>query len=363
LKAFASRIRTSAAILAALALVSLALASRAQAADQCTPFGNPPAKVDRGVIASSIAAHNPICFGGRVVSPWKDSAGSDRFGCIYEPEGHSRDNPLPLIVFLHGSVATADSIKLTGLLGAIDKADLGGKKPGFILLAPEGRYTSHYYPGLDANAMGWDNWYRQLTPSGDETIAGADYKENVDAAAVDHFIQEEIATGEVDATRIYLMGWSNGAAMALLYALNRQSIAAAAVYSAPDPFGAFTDPCPQSPVTRAPTSNAQLQIFNPHIPLMHVRNSCDIGGICPNGNTFAAQMRSLGVSLDDVILDPDGKQVTSCDDTCGVNPNADGDISASGTLRGVSHHLRWPAASNARMFDFLKRHQLSTATK
>ena len=76
----------------------------------------------------------------------------------------------------------------------------------------------------------------------------------------------------------------------------------------------FNDPCPQTPVPRAPTSNAQVQIFNPHIPLMHVRNSCDIGGICPNGNTFAPQMRSIGVSLDDVILDPEGKPVTACDD-------------------------------------------------
>ncbi len=187
--------------------------------------------------------------------------------------------------------------------------------------------------------MGWDNWYRQLSPSGDVTVGGTTYKENVDAATIDHFIQDETATGEVDPVRIYLTGWSNGAAMALLYALNRQSIAAAAVYSAPDPFGAFDDPCPQAPVTRAPTSNAQVQIFNPRIPLMHVRNGCDIGGICPNGNNFARQMRAIGVSLDDVILDPEGKPVTSCDDTCGTSPRAAGDVGAGGTFRGILHHM------------------------
>ncbi len=336
----------------ALLLVSVVFGGSASAADQCSPFGDPPAQVNHGVIASSFAAHNPICFGGRVLGPWKDSEGSDRYACIYEPEGHSRDNPLPLVVFIHGSVATADSIKLTGLVGEIGKADLGGKKPGFILLAPEGRYTAHYYPGLDSNAMGWDNWYRQLSPAGDVTVGGTTYKENVDAATIDHFIQEETATGEVEPSRIYLTGWSNGAAMALLYALNRQSIAAAAVYSAPDPFGAFNDPCPQTPVPRAPSSNSQLQIFNPHIPLMHVRNSCDIGGICPNGDVFASQMRSIGISLDDVILDPDGKPVSACDQSCGTSPMAAGEVGTSGTLRGVLHHVRWPSASNPRLFEF-----------
>ena len=176
-------------------------------------------------------------------------------------------------------------------------------------------------------------------------------------------VQDEIATGEVDPTRVYLTGWSNGAAMALLYALNRQSIAATEVYSAPDPFGAINDPCPQTPVPRAPTSNGQVQIFNPRIPLMHVRNSCDIGGICPNGNTFAAQMRSIGVSLDDVILDPDGKPVTSCDDSCGTSPMANGEVGVSGTWRGFVHHARWPSASNMQMFEFMKQHPLPPAGK
>jgi predicted esterase len=349
--------------LAALVCGGGALSGPAAAADLCAPFGNPPAQVNHGWVASSFAAHNPICFGGRVLGPWKDAEGSDRYACIYEPEQHSRDNPLPLLVFLHGSIATADSIKLTGLAAETGKADLGGKKPGFILLAPEGRYTAHYYPGVDSNAMGWDNWYRPLSPAGDVTLAATTYKENVDAAAIDHFIQDETATGEVDPARIYLSGWSNGAAMALLYGLNRQSVAAAAVYSAPDPFGAFNDPCPQTPVPRAPSSNAQVQIFNPHIPLMHVRNSCDIGGICPNGNNFALQMRSIGVSLDDVILDPDGKPVTSCDDTCGTSPMAAGDTSLSGTWRGVAHHLGWPKASNAQMFEFMKQHPLAPPGK
>ncbi len=116
---------------------------------------------------------------------------------------------------------------------------------------------------------------------------------------------------------------------------SRQSVAAAAVYSAPDPFGAFNDPCPQTPVPRAPTSNAQVQIFNPHVPLMHVRNSCDIGGICPNGNNFAQQMRSIGISLEDVILDPDGNRSPHVMPSCGTSPMATGDV---GSRRNRARH-------------------------
>ena len=352
-------------IFAAVALcASLIAAGYADAAEhQCTPFGNPPARSNQRFIPRSIAAHNPICFGGQVRGPWKDSEGNDRYACIYEPEARSRDNPLPLVVFLHGSLATADSIKLTGLTSTLATEDLGGKQHGFIVLAPEGRYTPHYYPRPDSNALGWDNWYRQLSPAGDVTVGGITYRENVDAAAIDHFIQQELATGEVDPARIYMTGWSNGAAMAILYALNRQSIAAAAVYSAPDPFGALTDPCPQMPTASPPTSKAQIQVFNPHVPVMHVRNACDIDGICPNGNALDAQMSTLGIKVDDVIIDSDGKQVPACDNSCGTNPNGGGDIATSRAALGFAHHIRWPTVVNPRIFDFMRNHPLSQPGK
>ena len=80
-------IRVGGTIAACAALfASIALAQAAFAADQCTPFGDPPAQLNRGFFASSFAAHNPICFGGKVLGPWKDSDGSDRYACIYEPE-------------------------------------------------------------------------------------------------------------------------------------------------------------------------------------------------------------------------------------------------------------------------------------
>jgi len=266
-----------------------------------------------------------------------------------------------MVVFLHPSETSAYSVILTGLVGLIDKAVLGDANPGFILLAPQGRYTAHGYPGFNSDELGWDNWYRQLSPAGTLAEGGAIYYENVDAASIDHFIGETLAMGKVDRRRIYLMGWSNGAAMALLYALNRPWVAAAAVYSAPDPFSALSDVCPQKPVALAPEDNGQARVFHALVPLMHVRNDCDIGGICPNGNRFAARVRALGGSIKDVIIDSSARRVASCDDSCGADEMGAGQIGTVAALRGMARHMQWPTEWNGRMLNFLREYPLSTA--
>jgi hypothetical protein len=154
------------------------------------------------------------------------------------------------------------------------------------------------------------------------------------------------------------MGWSNGAAMAVLYAMNRRGIAAVAAYSAPDPFAAFFDVCTQTPVAAPSSVAGQLRVFNPGVPVMHVRNDCDIGGMCPNGSRFAARVRAMGGSIDDVILDASGKRVTECDATCGNDAMADGQLADGAAVRGLMHHVRWPTASNYDMLRFLKLNPL-----
>jgi poly(3-hydroxybutyrate) depolymerase len=341
-----------------LAVLSSA-STRAAAADtQCGPFGDAPAQIQTGFVANLIAKHSPACFRGQILGPWLDSDGTARYACIYDYASVKTDAPVPLLVFLHGSLANADSVMATELIAKSKTTDLRGKQPGFILLAPEGRETTHYYAVPDNKGLGWDNWYRQLNPSGDVSVGGVKYKENVDAATIDHFIGEVTASRKVDRDRIYITGWSNGAAMALLYALNRPGIAAAAVYSAPDPFSAFDDPCPQTPVAGVPASNSQLQVFNPKVPIMHVQNDCDLGGICPNGLEFATQVHALGNYVDQVLLAPDWKRVQQCDASCGTNPNGGGEIPASGSFRGFKHHVVWPRAWTDRMLEFMKNHPL-----
>jgi len=347
---------------ASIALITALLASFdvfAFAATRCNPFGDPPAQVDRGWYASFVTARSSVCPGGTRLGPWTDTNGDARYACLYEGAYADERQPLPMLIFLHPSETSAYSVLLTGLVGLTGKAALGGGNPGFILLAPQGRYTTHRYPGYDSNALGWDNWYRQLSTAGAVAAGDATYDENADAASIDHFVGQMIAGGKVDRHRIYVMGWSNGAAMALLYALNRPWVAAAAVYSAPDPFSALFDACTQTPVAVAAVGDGQALVINPRVPLMHVHNNCEIGGICPNGIRFASRVRALGGGVEDVIVDSSGMRVSLCDDSCGTDEMANGQIGTVASFRGLARHMRWPTQWNDRMLTFLRDHPLA----
>src|SRR5215468_11465091 len=104
----------------------------------CNAFGNAPrAQVPNVTITS--------CAGGVTVGPWLDGDGTPRAACLYEPASASPARPLPLVVYLHPSLFTADTIPFaTNLLELRDTADLSGDpaRPGFILLAPQGRATT-----------------------------------------------------------------------------------------------------------------------------------------------------------------------------------------------------------------------------
>lgn len=188
------------------------------------------------------------------------------------------------------------------------------------------------------------------------------YRENVDAATLDHFIAEEVAADKADPNRIYLTGWSNGAAMALLYALNRPRVAAVAVYSAPNPFGAFDDPCPQKPVTGPPKDNAEVRIFNPGVPALHIHSNCDIAGLCPNSEQLNGELAAIGVSVEDSIVGMFGGQVFSCMNACGQSPNGDANpvTNALGWSLGAANHSRWPLSWTGRMLDFFRVNSLKS---
>jgi hypothetical protein len=345
-----------------LAVIALSLACGGASADSaapaaCGPFGDPSAAVISEVV--------PNCGAGQLLGPWQDADRIDRYACLYEPKSIGTNSKLPMLVYLHPSLFSAGWITVTNILELQNSVSLSGdpKNVGYIVLAPEGRKTTHYYPFPDDKGIGWDNWYRQLNPAGEVKIGNTTWRENTDAATIDHFIAAEVATGKVDTDRIYLTGWSNGAAMGALYAVNRPNIAAASVYSAPNPFGSSNDPCPQRPVAGPPTSDKEIQIFNPAARIMHVHNSCDIGGICPNGEQLASQLTAAGVFADDLILDNHRRRVYSCTDACGTDPNAGTKSTATilGSLIGLGNHTRWPKEWMTTMLDFFRNHPLKPA--
>ena len=328
----------------------------ARAADTCTPFGDAP----RAIVSDP----TPLtCLRGAPMDGWTDADGTPRRACLYEPPGASADRPLPLIIYLHPSLFTADTLAAaTNVLDFQTTADLTGDpdRPGFIVVAPEGRATEHFYPTPDDRGTGWDNWYRQLEKRGrDVVVDDVTYPQNVDAATIDHYVDAVIATGHVDRRRIYVTGWSNGAAMAVLYAANRKRIAAAAVYTAPDPFEAFDDPCPQLPVARRARSVAEIRVSNKRVPTYHVHNACDIAGICPNGELLRAQLAPLRTPFTDVVIDGAQSQVSGCDPGCGTNP--DGDMNPldnpRGYTEGSQNHTRWPTDWTADMLAFFAQHR------
>jgi hypothetical protein len=337
---------------AVLTIASIFYFALSALAAQCTTYGDPPATLIANIV--------PLCTGGTRLGPWNDSDGTPRYACLYEPEAAFASAPLAMLVFLHPSLVTADSLEeSTNLLDYINSYDLSGNpsRPGFIVLAPEGRDTTHYYPTADAVGPGWDNWYRQFNP------AVTSPPENVDAATIDHFIAAMIATGVVDQKRIFLSGWSNGAAMAYEYGLNRDDIASIAVYSAPDPYAFTVDPCQQTPVVKKPTTIAQIEIPAPQVAMYQLHNLCDLAGICPNTERLESRLRGIGVVAGDQIigslsdpLDPlDQDAASVCDSLCGSNPDGD-----SNNALGGQNHTRWPTDWTTTMLAFLQSHRQSS---
>ncbi len=339
-----------------LSCVAAAVAIPGTASADCSPFGDAPRPITTDVTQLT-------CNGGTMMPTWSDPDGTPRRACLYEPASASPSAPLPLVVYIHPSLFTADTISVvTNILSFQNTADLNGDptRPGFIVVAPEGRATQHFYPSPDDQGTGWDNWYRQLDRRGGSvTVNGVTYGQNVDAATIDHFIDEEVATGKVDTRRIYVTGWSNGSAMGFLYALNRRRIAAAAVYTGPNPFEAFNDPCPQQPVSRKAQSNSEIRVSNRRVPIYHVHNACDIAGICPNGEFLISQLQRIRARFTDVIIDGNQNQVLMCDPGCGTNPDADLSPldNPRGFTEGSQNHTRWPTMWTQSMLDFFRQHR------
>jgi predicted esterase len=302
-------------------------------------YGNPPRPHTTSVdgLAQSLYPVGVACAlrGGEVLR-WTDPEGRPRLACAQVPRGASTTSKRPMVVFLGGSLFRTDYQGIINGLELLSKtADLTGDpaRPGFIYVSVEGRDIAHFYAFPNDEGLGWDNWYRNFNRN--------DPALNLDAAAIDHFIATFTDRGIVDPKRVYMMGHSNGGAMAILYGMNTRGIAATAVYSPVDPFEDPGDPCPQTP----------FGINNR--PIMTIHNRCD-AGLCPTGAIAFRQSLHAAMPrlpLTSIIISAGQAPVADCAASCASGQGGD-------LIPGYLFHLRWPLTWNDDYLTFLREHPL-----
>jgi poly(3-hydroxybutyrate) depolymerase len=270
-------------------------------------------------------------------------SGEARAACVYVPPTASASSLVPLVVFLHGSFGSASSVYGSTELRAKAVSSVLGGDPGvrgFILASPQGR-NLHWPEGRHFDGSHEDVYRVDL----------ASPSSNADVRSLDLLIDDLVGEGRVDPKRIYVMGWSNGATFANLYAVARHEtatprghkVAAAAVYAGADPFRGG-------------------ECIKTGVPLLEVHRDCDAlvpcddaqrarMGIVPGGDTrgFLAHARgSFGdANAAELLLDADGRDVAAC-------AAAD----ACGEIRGLANHMRWPTEREEKMLAFLREHAL-----
>ena len=268
---------------------------------------------------------------------FNDSYGNQRLACLLITYS---SQALPLLVWIPPSFFPSLTILLTHLVYESKSANLTGTIDGplgYHILIPFARTITLMYPIPDNQALGWDNWYRNYNRS--------DPALNVDVQTIDYFINQSIHyesdVYHVDKSRIFMSGWSNGAAMAVEYALNTPGIAAAAVYSASDPYRDYKDPCAQVPY---PTH---------FTPIRLVYNRCDILNFCRTGTAFIQDLNNRYPNVliaEAIIIDIFFRITTTCNPLCN-------DITNIGTFQ----HIRWPILVNDKLFfDFFRKHKLKS---
>jgi polyhydroxybutyrate depolymerase len=132
---------------------------------------------------------------------------ADRPYTLKVPEGTDRDQPLPLVVLLHGY--TSNGAQQAAYFGLPAEAD----RSGFLLAFPDGtrdRFGNRFWNATDACC--------------DFFGSGVD-----DVAYLDAVIDDIAAQHPVDPARIFLVGHSNGAFMSHRYACDRSDRVAAIV--------------------------------------------------------------------------------------------------------------------------------------
>ena len=315
-----------------IVLLSLAFSAWSQAADQsssasapCNATGAPPIRTVTPV------TRKPDCKAGELFTFVQN--GVTRYACWNLPL-QARVRPRvagrkwPLIIYLHGSLTTPNSLYHEGkslfkLRNTFPLSDDPTVK-GFLILAPEGRRATPWPSSGFETGTGfhWDEWYR-------------DPATNLDAAAVDHFLDVAVGTGLVDTRRVYVFGWSNGAYMSALYGVWRSDrIAAIGQYAGANPWS--RTPCP-----------LPLPV-QPHVPLILLRNLCDALVSCATTSEWISELTAAQWPFEAYSLTFSGAEA----------PPSEGCTADCSRAKGIHNHIRFPAKSvfEKRLLPFFKAH-------
>ena len=296
---------------------------------------NPPCSPSTGAppITTVPPVTQPVdCQDGKLLS--FEQSGVTRYACLNLPAQAKRSKgKWPLIIYLHGSETNPASLYKEGksLFELHDTFALSNDPAvkGFLIVSPEGRNAQPWPAAAGAQQVGirWDEWYR-------------DPAANLDAAAIDHFLDAAVATGLVDTRRIYVFGWSNGAFTAALYGVWRSGrIAAIGQYAGANPWA--RPPCP-------------IAMPNgPQVPLILIRNLCDRVVPCSLTSEWIGNLTAAKWPFESYNLFDDGSEAPAsqpCAKVCSK-------------VQGIHDHIRWPQKSvlEKRLLPFFKRHARSFA--
>lgn len=283
------------------------------------PIARPPAE-GVCVAAEGLPNHDlkrvvgrPACRDAQVLE-WRDADGSPRYACVFSPKNVETRAPLPVILFFHGAYDDPTIIdKETTLRKHGARFSLTGDPAhtGFIVLAVQGRAIlgGRYGTTFDTDYTGTDN---------------------VDIAAADHFLQEIINKKLVDKRRVYTMGNSWGARMAITYAMVRADrVAAFAVYGTDAPPAKWTCPGPPPPGFVA-------------------YRACDSFFPCESVERWLSARESLSAETASLRLGSFNNEEPHC-----ALRNKCPEI------KGAANHRRWPKNREIDMLRALARHTLS----